>query len=389
MEKLRMRTMRFCQNNHQMYLATPPMENLINRCKIDEWDPLLREDKFSDIREWLEKQGYQRKPTITRLKNISKYLYKADRRNAIFSVFPSSIILSYRGELTFIPDSEGADHGYIELQANDTLYIIDGQHRFGGLKYAIIDDKIQELLSFQVPITILECKSKIDEIKQFALINRTQKRVKTDLGDRLLKTLKDLGVIDNTIAGLEQEDWKTRAVSIAEKLNSDRESPWHGRIIRPNSPRTDLAVAGESEFTKSLKPFLKSSWAKGISEDGEDKVYDLINEYWCALRDIMPEAFEKPSEFVIQKTPGFHSLNRILSEVTMKCTELYKKERNRKTFKKVLERINPERLESDWWKSGSKDDNREQRPDGAATYVGMGPIGTLADDFEREILENN
>ena len=149
-----------------MYLATPPMENLINRCKIDEWDPLLREDKFSDIREWLEKQGYQRKPTITRLKYISKYLYKAERRNALFSVFPSSIILSFRGELTFIPDSWGADHGYLELQASDTFYIVDGQHRFGGLKYAIIDDKIEELLSFQVPITILECKSKIDEIKQ-------------------------------------------------------------------------------------------------------------------------------------------------------------------------------------------------------------------------------
>jgi len=381
LEKFKMVGSKFIQNKHHMYLATPPMEDLINRCKIDEWNPLLKEERYPDVKDWLEKQGYQRKPSVTRLKKIAKYLHKADRRDAIFSVFPSTIILSYRGKISFTPISEDENLGTLEIPSDETFFIIDGQHRFGGLKYAIVEDEVQELLSFQVPVTIIECKSKIDEIRQFALINRTQKKVKTDLSDRLLKTLKDLGVIDNSIAGLEQEDWKSRAVAIAEKLNSDRESPWYGRIIRPNSPKTDIAVAGESEFTKSLKPFLLSSWAKGQNGSGINNVYGIINEYWCAWRDLIPEAFEKPAEFVIQKTPGFHSLNRILPEVTMKCTELFKKERNRKNFRDILKRIDSERLEAEWWKSSSDD--------GASTYVGMGPINSLAEDFEKDILESN
>ena len=178
MTELKINGMKFSQNNHEMFLATPPMEDLINRCVIDEWDPLLKEDRFKDVRDWLEKQGYQRKPTITRLKRIAKYLYKAGSRNAIFSVFPASIILSYRGKLEFTPFTNDSNFGSLKLKPEDKLFIVDGQHRFEGLKYAIIEDEVDELLSFNVPITIIQSNSKIDEIRQFVLINRTQKNVK-------------------------------------------------------------------------------------------------------------------------------------------------------------------------------------------------------------------
>lgn len=384
MEKTRIAALKFEQDGINMYLAAPIMRELLGKCKMDEWRPSVAQIKHKlTNEEYVARQGYQRKPTQNRLKQISKYLISAEKRGAVPSIFPSTVLLSYReGRLKFVPFAEGQRIGYLEIDENDTFYIVDGQHRFKGLEYAIHDDQVEEFEEFQLPVTILECKNKADEIKQFALINNTQKKIKTDLGDRLLEMLKtDFGRHYDSIAGLQQKDWKTWAVKIAERLNSDPKSPWFGRIIRPNAPRTELAVAGESEFTKSLKNILLSTYAKGPSETAENRIYEIINEYWGAWKEIIPEAFESPSEYVIQKTTGFHSLNKILTDVTRECADQYGRDRSTKRFKVILKRIEnseeyPDALTADWWKSGEK---------GAASIVGMGPIISLASDFEKAI----
>lgn len=41
---------------------------------------------------------------------------------------------------------------------------------------------------------------------------------------------------------------------------------------------------------------------------------DLLVDYWNAIQRMVPEAFEDPSEYVIQKTPGLFSLHLLLKD---------------------------------------------------------------------------
>ena len=43
----------------------------------------------------------------------------------------------------------------------------------------------------------------------------------------------------------------------------------------------------------------------------EEHAAMLLDRYWEAIRNVFPEAFENPEEYVIQKTPGVFSLHAI------------------------------------------------------------------------------
>lgn len=367
MSVLTLPAIKFTQCKVDMFLCVPTMAHLLPRYKIDTWKPLFKEEGKSQ-KEILTGQGYQRKPSASRVKKVAKYAL------APGAIFPASIIVSPRSEVHFVPMAQGERVGQIHLANDEPLYIIDGQHRLEGLNYAITELRVEELIEFELPITIIPKLTKKEEIEQFVLINRTQKRVPTNLGDRLLEYLARFGGSKPGVNVLEQKAWKSNAVRIAERVNRDSDSPWFGRIIRPNAPRTDSAVAGESEFTKSLKNYLTSPYG---DRPDEERVYQDFNNYWKAFSQIMPEAFEEPANYVIQKTAGFHSLNPNLPIVLRECADEFGRNCTVGNLVKILRRVEDDKLEATWWESGNVD--------GAASYVGMGPIGELSREFAEDI----
>jgi len=373
MSEIKMEAIRFLQDGVPMYLAAPKMHDLLEKCEVDEWKPHLKEDDFKNKEDYLYKQGYQRKPSERRKKQISRYLQGQE------AFLPASIILSLRSKsVNFTPHGKDDNSGIVTIKENEKFFILDGQHRFAGLKYAIQEDEVLELLDYPVPITILTCEDKKKEIEQFALINRTQKVVRTELADRLIEFLRRSGIIRENIPALNLKDWKSRAVRIAEKVNNDPKSPWYNRIVKPNASKNDFAVAGESEFTKSLKNFLSSEFGRKKGNN-DDYAIEIINAYWNALKKLMPDSFKAPSKYVIQKTTGFHSWNSILPTVLHECTLAYHDFKTVDNLIQIVKRVESDMISSEFWESGNKE--------GAPSYVGMGPIKQLADELQEMIRE--
>jgi hypothetical protein len=80
-----------------------------------------------------------------------------------------------------------------------------------------------------------------------------------------------------------------------------------------------MFLAGIGVIT-SLRPVY--TWLKDTSgilekycrstDDEINYLYQIIADYWKALADVVPAAFEDPSDYVIQKTPGVFSLHKLL-----------------------------------------------------------------------------
>jgi len=365
---MKIRSIKFVQNGQIIYSTTIEASKLVAITKIDVWNPEINENDPNE----LERQGYQRSPIKSHYTKVGKYL--ANYRDAIL---PTSILLNSRKNLKFIPDEDSnliqsnGISGILEIPENTQLYIVDGQHRIWGIKYAIEELGLENIKSFPLPVIILNQGKKEEEIRHFYIVNSTQKKVRTDLAERLLKLLamKDPRVKKEIQAkGI---DWKLIAVNIADKLSRDPDSVWYKRIKPPNSPSMPDAVASQGSFTQSLKSVLMSDFAQNESEE---RIINQLKVYWNAIRDLLPEAFEEPKKYVIQKTPGMYALHMVFPYVIYECTKEgdYSKEK----IKEILQ-CDPEHFsEPEFWESGG---------DGAALYNSLGAFRLLSKDIIRNL----
>ena len=254
--------------------------------------------------------GYQRALSMARARAFGRFI---DGGN----ISPSSILLNLR-------DGEVAEHpeGTLNLPEEATIWIVDGQHRIEGLRFAIQRDPALNELEF--PVVIMSQPSSYDEAKQFVIINKTQKGVRTDLAERfLMQAIKHEGrdkLIAMREAGalrgiLKDVEWVTKAIEIADILNGDKKHPWYGRIRVPNEPKDGTTVAQRS-FTSSLEPVLKDSFFQGKPVQ---PVASALGNYWDAICELCEAAFETPKEYVVQKTTGVFVLHKIFPRVSEFC----------------------------------------------------------------------
>jgi DGQHR domain-containing protein len=237
---------KFEQNGSIFYQGVARAGELVNTTRVDEW----RSDKTP------EKQGYQRKPLPSHYNKIARYLVNEKKEAKL----PTTILLNLRLPAKFreVKVVEKGTLGTLRLSSEDLkeLYIVDGQHRVYGLKAAIEEFGEELYKDFPIPITIMEVAKKIDEVRQFHIINTTSKRVATDLSERLLKELaaKDLG--EEQKLKREGLDWKLKAMEIVDILNSNKNSVWFERIQKPNEKKVGSVVVSQTSFVESLKPLL-------------------------------------------------------------------------------------------------------------------------------------
>jgi DGQHR domain-containing protein len=187
--------------------------------------------------------------------------------------------------------------------------VVDGQHRIGGLKHAMEEIEGSGLGQFTVPVVITEDMDKFDEMLQFYVINTEQKKIRTDLANRLLQ--QQARNEEGFTRILEQgAEWKIRATAVTDQLNANPNSVWCGRIQAPNQRKSANHVMKEISFSTSLRPVVGGSslLARGLHVG---QVTELLARYWNALAELLPQAFQNQDEYVIQKTPGVFSLHSI------------------------------------------------------------------------------
>jgi len=286
--------------------------------------------------------GYQRALSEARARAFGRFI---DDGN----LSPSSILLNIReGEVTEAPE------GTLNLPDETSIWIVDGQHRIEGLRFAVGRDP--EINDLEFPVVVMNQPSSYEEAKQFVIINKTQKGVRTDLAqrflmqamkqegrDKLLAARDERGVLGGVLKDVE---WVTRAIEIADILNADKKHPWYGKIQLPNTPKDGTTVT-QGSFTNSLEPVLKDSFFQGKPVQ---PISSALGNYWDAIYELCEAAFESPKDYVIQKTTGVFVLHKIFPRVAEFChDDKGNRVLTKEKIKSVLEGL--PFISADYWES--------------------------------------
>ena len=320
------------QNGKKLYLAVMTVEQLKDesKVKVDEWSRS-------------NPTGYQRRPTESRINAFGRYIGKAK------GISPLSITLSARDKIDF--EKKKGNYGVLKIADDTPLYIVDGQHRMAGFRTLIEDNP--EYLHFPIPIVIMpmgDGKSGslpdaiFEEAKQFVIINRTAKGVRSDLAERFLTTLQKkegINMMDLPAQVTRGIEWVPKASEVIDELN--KSGAWEGRIRLPNEEKKGITVVRQKSFSDSLKPIMTNiSFDTFTVKD----LASLLNAYWTAISELCPEAFADPDNYEIQKTAGVFVLHRLFPSVLAYSADS-KGVVTKDSMKKILGKM--DQFNSEYW----------------------------------------
>jgi len=302
----------------------------------------LLDEKIVKIDRWSPEnpEGYQRPLSRYRGSQISYYLTNEE------GLFPTSILLNVRGNIEFVPLSEGSNIGKLVIPEKSLpLYLVDGQHRLYGLQYTIGYKRLEEYLEYELPVTIMRL-DKIAEVGMFYKINKRQKGVPVDIAERniaeLLKTQKP---IIERIEG-PKKVLEAGAVDIVDYLDKQPDSPWYNKIQLPGEGRRDKLIK-QSIMAKAIGKMF--GMHQTLLTEDRDRVKEFLKNYWIAISKLFPGAFGNNVEYNLTRSQGVRAFTYLAGHVYLKCRD----ERNFTVEKilSILEKLKtgPEPIDDSWW----------------------------------------
>ena len=304
------------------------------RVKTDVWSP-------SNI------EGYQRSLTKGRARLYADFM--ENRKN----ISPPSILLSIREKPRVIEVEE--PFCYIEIPDDTIFWIVDGQHRVGGIREL---QRRGNPLDFSLPTAIMyhdfleERDARYCEAKQFVVINYTQRRVRAELHERFLARLKPQQRDElKSLIPPEKAELMASAIAIADMLRSRAGSVWHERIKIPGQRGRHLVT--QKTFTDSVIRHLLTD--EVISRTyNESEIADIIDVWWEAWKGACSDAFEPRTrgEYILHRSfIGVMTINSLLNDV-LRWIIPTRKEVTRENFFRVIEGMS-EGNYADFWRKDS------------------------------------
>lgn len=241
-------------------------------------------------------------------------------------LFPNSVQFNVRERVQF--NEEGDGWGTLHITGD--LWLVDGQHRVEGLLAARNQDRA--ILDFEMPVVILDGLSWHDEIKRFYIDNSRQVGVPVDIATRhLIKQERAQGV--ESVIGREEE---VMALQAADRLALDPDSPWYGRVQLSDQPKKGSGqVIAEKSLYRSLLPVmrlgeLRGRYVSAKEDSAKDDVLEdisyLLKNYWLAVKEICPEAFQEPGRYLLQKTTGAYVMHLLFLPIFNRMTNDFSKD---------------------------------------------------------------
>ena len=324
------------QAGHRMFVTVLTAEQLTATTVVDRYNSSLAPGDPN--------QGYQRPPERSRITRIGTYLIKKQGDG----LYPNAVLLGSRTPLRFDPMSRR-----LALPSEPALRVLDGQHRIEGLRYAICEKHESELAAMPIPVVIVEIQDRTEEMNQFRIINGTAKAVRTDLVNSILTAIAEEQGVD---AILEKDVWKVVVTKTVDALNRRDDSPWQGILLMPDGVGEKSAPGKITRATSAITSIRSvHDWLvqfgdlEGKNLDGRAEcLTDVLVAYWRAIRNVVPEAFENPADYVIQKTPGLFSLHYLLKDVLLKDIYRGRREWDEPTFQEFIE-DSPEIADANFW----------------------------------------
>lgn len=207
-------------------------------------------------------KGFQRHQIASHIKEIRDYLTRDD------ALLPNAVIVAFIDGVSVKDCGHGIVAVEIDATARKPGFVVDGQQRLTALAGI-------EKPGFEVFVSALVCKDYNELRQQFVLINNTRPLPKTLIYELL-----------PNVEGL-PERFTSRKFSarIVDRLNFTKGSALCGEIRQHTNP------AGMISDTAMQKVIMNSASDGAIREmfqmvDREDRAFQLVNEYFSAVRDV-------------------------------------------------------------------------------------------------------
>lgn len=308
------------QGKTAYWLCKVKVKDILGKCRVDQQSPDNPE-------------GYQREVVLSRAKKFGKFILEGN-----FS--PISVLVNIRnGKVVDKP-------GFIEISDSCDWWIVDGQHRFEGLK-ATCENVEPKLREIELPIALMNI-DKFTEAKQFLIINKLQKGVRTDLAERILLLLeKKEGKEAVAMQNLPIDSWKTEALTIVDALTDSPNSPLYKMIKRPGEK--GIMPLKQVSLTDSLKPVIDVY--KGYI-NSEKLVGKALMNMWSALKQINPECFDEPKDYHLLKTPGVFVMHKIFANLLPHLCSTKERDLTVGMYVKIFNHNAVKKLfDADYWRS--------------------------------------
>jgi DGQHR domain-containing protein len=329
-------------------------------------------------------KGYQRQLALSSVEKIKKFVLQ----ESAHPILPTSILANSRQPLKF-KELNHSDLG--ELEITDRLYIIDGQHRFEAWKSLMLDDVLrEEWKDYEIPVVILSGFDRVKEIEQFYVINSRQKRIKTDLAQRMLLEFAKHDETKGLISP--KDDWIKFAVVITDSLNEEKENIWKGRIVieGDSADLKKTKLINQTSFVSSLKPFfIGSDRIFDIpNKNKPDECIDLLVKFWEIVARVYPLIVDHPFDYSLLKTVGAFSLHMFLNNIAKRNGGLENKEKILKEAQTALLKASDEEngnYKTDFWRSKVSPSVKE-RGGNAGSYSSSAGHTRLALGLENNLV---
>ena len=281
----------------RVIMGALPISILSNK-KIIHWRQSLNKEQGRH-------QGYQRKPSVSRIKKFADEIRK-ERVD-----IPTAILLNAEDQ-SWIDALIETDSGQLIFDTKKyqgRFSVVDGQHRVEALGF-LYQESPRTFSDFRLQFVMLLGATKNQELEQFYVVNSTAKSVRTDLALDLLKHRAESDPEFHSLLTLQNLSWKITAQNMAIEM-FNRSDVWKDRIRFPNEEK-GITILSSSAFAISLKNVLKSPF---ISPMAFESQFSLLDAYWKGLTVAIPEPFERPSEYALQKGIGVWALHEIFPTV--------------------------------------------------------------------------
>jgi DGQHR domain-containing protein len=206
-------------------------------------------------------------------------------------------------------DQDGTKFGILEFvkdprqAAGIVVSRLDGNHR---LWFVDGHDKTLDPVDRPVSFCFLLLKNLDAELELFRDINDNQMGMNTS----------HLQNITARLLGEKALKVQNPALYIVRRLQEDKSSPLCGRIHEGGRIRKGATLAGLTiaNLANAIRDMLSRS-AKLAQFPDADAQYQVIKNYWLAVKKWLPDAWKRPRDFMIFKGVGLYAISYVGIEV--------------------------------------------------------------------------
>lgn len=217
-------------------------------------------------------EGFQRPEVKAHINNIKAYLETGDK-----PIIPNALVMVFDKSPKFLPATENADVGTLEIPLGETAEIVDGQQRHAAIRDA-------EIGSF--PVNVVAFVSESEEMRREMFVRVNSSR---PLDKKFIMELLP-GIDSEMTADLEKRRVPALLVN---RLNNDSDSPLANLIKTATNPGGEIA---NQTMVGAIEGSLKNGYLYNFrGDDGSsdtDGMLVVLKHYWKAVAATFPAAWE-------------------------------------------------------------------------------------------------